>query len=567
MNSFKPCFVIPCYNHGKTIAMVVDTLLEQFNFPIIVVDDGSEIETQQAIQSLSDRVEIVRLKQNQGKGGAVMAGLKQAQHLAYSHVLQIDADGQHDLTLVSQLISESKSHPQAIISGKPVYDESVPKGRLYGRYVTHVCVWLETLSFEIKDSMCGFRSYPVAPLNQVLDKYTIGKRMDFDIEVLVKSFWNDISIRFIDTKVLYPEDGISHFQPLADNVRISKMHTLLILGMLPRIPKLLGRRKRLQKAAGHWSKQQETGTYLGMKILLLIYSLFGRKVFSFCLKPVTYYYSLFAKKAVFASKTYLKQLKHYGQENNIALPNKLTPYSHINSFAETMLDKLAAWKGDFSIDNIRIHNQQDIEQAKTRGCIILGSHLGNLELLRALSREHQGITINALVYTEHAARFNAVMQAVNPASSLNVIEVGEVGPDTAIMLEQKVSAGEWVVIVGDRTSTSVEDKVVWADFLGKPAPFAQGPFILASILKAPVYLLFGLRDEDSQTEQFDLYFEAFKEQINLPRGQREQALQSVVAEYAQRLQFYTLKAPLQWYNFFNFWKLSGKNNGNESAKY
>ena len=102
--------------------------------------------------------------------------------------------------------------------------------------------------------------------------------------------------------------------------------------------------------------------------------------------------------------------------------------------------------------------------------------------------------------------------------------------------------------------------MVWSDFLGKPAPFPQGPFLLASILKAPVYLLFGLRDDSKKEAHFDLYFEQFSEQIKLPRGQREQALQDVVTQYAKRLQFYTLKAPLQWYNFFNFWKLTGTSN-------
>jgi predicted LPLAT superfamily acyltransferase len=152
------------------------------------------------------------------------------------------------------------------------------------------------------------------------------------------------------------------------------------------------------------------------------------------------------------------------------------------------------------------------------------------------------------------------MKAVNPDSSLNIIQVNEIGPVTAIILDQKIEAGEWVVIVGDRTSTSVEEKVVWADFLGKPAPFPQGPFLLASLLKAPVYLLFGLRDDSNKKVHFDLYFERLSEQLLLPRGQRQEALQQVVSQYATRLQFYTLKAPLQWYNFFNFWTLTGTNN-------
>ena len=562
MKAFNPCFIIPCYNHGKTVSAVVDTLALDYQYPIIVIDDGSDAATQKLINSLCDKAEIVSLAKNQGKGGAVIAGLKKAHQLGYSHALQVDADGQHDLTSIVELIKASQEYPQALISGRPIYDESVPKGRLYGRYITHVCVWLETLSFEIKDSMCGFRSYPVQAINDVINTHSLGKRMDFDTEVMVKSFWNDIEIRAINTKVTYPEDGVSHFQPFADNVRISKMHTFLILGMLVRIPKLLTRKKRLQKSLTHWSKQSESGTYYGMKLLLAIYSIFGRQVFKWCLKPVMFYYSLFAKNAISVSNIYLNNLTDYAANNNIELPANLTVFRHLSSFAETMLDKLAAWKGDFSVKNLTIHNDDVIQAAKEheRGAVILGSHLGNLELFRALSKRHENIKINALVFTEHAQRFNAVMKAVNPDSSLNVIQVSKIGPETAIMLDQKIEDGEWVVIVGDRTSASVETKVVWTEFLGKPAPFPQGPFLLASILKAPVYLLFGLRDDSKKEGHFDLYFEHFSEQIKLPRGQREQALQEVVTQYAQRLQFYTLKAPLQWYNFFNFWKLTGTSN-------
>ncbi|MEI6897977.1 MAG: glycosyltransferase [Psychromonas sp.] len=567
MSSFNPCFLIPCYNHGKTLTAIVAQLARDFSYPIIIIDDGSQTETQRIIDSLAPNAKIIRLVANQGKGAAVIAGLKQALQLGFSHALQIDADGQHDLTSLIELIKESKKYPQALISGRPIYDESVPKGRLYGRYITHVCVWLETLSFEIKDSMCGFRSYPVERLNDVINRQHLGKRMDFDTEVMVKSFWSDIEIRSVKTKVIYPVDGLSHFQLFADNVRISKMHTCLLLGMLIRLPRLLTRKNRLQKSLTHWSKQAELGTYYGIKLLLGIYSLFGREIFKCCLNPVILYYSLLSKHSI--SKQYLTHLKIYACAHNIQLPAPLTVSRHLNSFAETMLDKLAAWKGDFSIKNITLHNEDIIREAKSqpRGCVILGSHLGNLELFRALSHRHQDLKINALIFTEHSQRFTAVMEAINPDSSLNVIQVSKIGPETAIILDQKIDAGEWVVIVADRTSASIENKVVWTDFLGKPAPFPQGPFLLASLLKAPVYLLFGLRDERQKEAHFDLYFERFRQQILLPRGQREKAFQEVVTQYAQRLQFYTLKAPLQWYNFFDFWTLTGSRNDKETTKH
>ncbi|WP_019616225.1 glycosyltransferase family 2 protein [Psychromonas ossibalaenae] len=562
MTAFNPCFLIPCYNHGQALTAVVKALSADYDYPIFIVDDGSDLVTKEVIGRLSDIATVVTLIENQGKGGAVIAGIKTASKLGFSHALQIDADGQHDLSALAVLLNESQAHPDALISGRPVYDQSVPKGRLYGRYITHFWVWIETLSFSVKDSMCGFRSYPLTQSMDIIRQEKIGLRMDFDTEIMVKLFWNDVDVRFIKTRVIYPENGISHFDAFRDNVKISKMHTCLFFGMLKRLPKLLTRSKRMALKNKHWSKQEEQGTYYGMKILLSIYSLFGRTAFSMLLKVVMAYYMLTAKESRFSSAQYLDNLRRYASKTGQTLPGKLSVYRHLNSFGQTMLDKLAAWKGDFSTDNLTVHGIEHIEPlAKSdRGIVIIGSHLGNLELCRALSEQYVDLKINALVFTEHAPRFNAMIKAVNPKADLNIIQVNKLGPETAILLDDKIEQGEWVVIVGDRTSTSVEQRSIWADFLGKPAPFPQGPFLLASILKAPVYLLFGLRNEYKKEAHFDVYFEPFSEQIKLPRGRREQALLEVVDLYARRLEHYTMQAPLQWYNFFNFWQLSGKKN-------
>ncbi|OCH03310.1 acyltransferase [Aliivibrio fischeri] len=563
MTNFRPCFLIPCYNHGKTIPAVVESLMS-YGYPMIIVDDGSENETKRILEEVTQQHEsitLITLAENQGKGGAVIAGIEKAYQQSYSHAIQIDADGQHDLEALPKLIAESQEHPTALISGQPIYDESVPKSRLYGRYATHIWVWIETLSFAIKDSMCGFRSYPIGPTINVLERAVIGRRMDFDTEIMVRMYWNETDIRFINTRVIYPEDGISHFDALWDNVKISWMHTKLFFGMLPRIPSLL-KRKPVQE--DHWSSHAERGTILGIQFLLWIYSTFGRKVFSLLLKPVMAYYYLRGDSVKDASDDFIQQVNAYARIKGIQLPEKLTTYRHLVSFGETMLDKLAAWRGDFSDKNLTVHGIEHYQTLAQRekGIVLLGSHLGNLELCRALSRRHTHLKINALVFTEHAERFNTVMKTVNPQSEVNVIQVSKIGPDTAILLQQKIDDGEWIVIVGDRTSVTKENRVIWADFLGKPAPFPQGPFMLASILKQPVYLMFGLRDDTQKDPLFDVYLEPFSEQIILPRGKREEALQEVVQNYAQRLEHFTLKAPSQWYNFFNFWQLTGKKDDN-----
>lgn len=558
MSWFQPCFIIPCYNHGDTVPAIIDAL-QSYTYPIIIVDDGSDQATKAILNQQAQRsqVSVITLTHNQGKGHAVMVAIKQAFKQSYSHAIQIDADGQHDLTAVNALITASRAHPTALISGKPIYDSSVPKSRLYGRYITHFWVWVETLSFVIKDSMCGFRSYPITSIMQTLNQHNFSHRMEFDTEIMVRFYWNNGNIVFIDTKVIYPKGGISHFDALWDNVKISWMHTQLFFGMLPRIPQLL---KRHQLQSQHWSSRGERGTALGIKILLMIYTLLGRKAVNGLLKLVIGYYYLTSKTARHASEQYLQQLQHYATQQQIQLPENLSTYRHLLSFGHTTLDKLAAWKGDYDTDNLTIYGQHHFDHivASNQGVVIIGSHLGNLELCRALSQRHKNIKINALVFTKHAARFNKILKTINPNSTLNLIHVNQLGADTAIILQQKIERGEWVVIVGDRTSVANESRVSWANFLGQTAPFPQGPFILAAVLKTPVYLLFGLRDDSQENPHFNVYFEPFSEQITLPRATRNAALQTVVEHYATRLEHYTLQAPLQWYNFFNFWQLSGK---------
>lgn len=237
-------FVIPNYNHHLVITDTIKALVA-FGLPIILVDDGSNEETQQVLAAIDanfHQVTLIRRAQNGGKGAAVQTGLAAAYLAGWSHALQVDADGQHDLNDVERMLKLSLAHPQALLSGQPIYDDSISTGRYYGRFITHFWVYVETLSIDIKDSMCGFRVYPLAAYHQLTQSSRLGNKMDFDIEVMVKLHWQGVPMRFVKTKVLYPEDGLSHFNVLDDNVLISLMHTRLFFGMLWRLPKIIFRK-------------------------------------------------------------------------------------------------------------------------------------------------------------------------------------------------------------------------------------------------------------------------------------------------------------------------------------
>ncbi|MDH6525642.1 glycosyltransferase family 2 protein [Polynucleobacter sphagniphilus] len=240
----KLCIVIPYYNHPDAIGAVVKQLLPS-NLNIIIVDDGSSADSKKILIPLlqSPQVSLVTRILNGGKGAAVIAGMREALNQGYTHALQVDADGQHDLSKIPELIKLSEENPEMIISGMPVYDDSVPTNRKLWRYATHILVWIHTLSFEIKDSMCGFRIYPLRKTLEVIDsREKFGQRMDFDIEVLVRALWADLHIKQLPVAVRYPIDGVSHFQLFNDNFLITKMHFRLFFGMLMNSPKLLCRK-------------------------------------------------------------------------------------------------------------------------------------------------------------------------------------------------------------------------------------------------------------------------------------------------------------------------------------
>lgn len=558
MNKYRPIILIPCYNHGETVPALLNSL-ESTGLPVLIVDDGSESETARILDEEGKRhfVEVLTLLENGGKGAAVIAGFRRAAECDFSHVIQVDADGQHDVNALPELLGLSQKFPEDLISGKPIYDESVPKSRHYGRYITHVWVWIETLSLSIVDSMCGFRAYPLQKTLMVADRTTLGQRMDFDPDIMVRMYWAGCRIRFFEVGVIYPEQGISHFDVWRDNLLISWMHTRLFFGMFFHIPSLLVRNF---KRNVHWASYTEKGSIWGLKVLLMTYSIFGLRVFEVLMTLVMVYYHATQNCARSASKEYLKQLKSYAKAQGKSLPEGLTSFRHFLSFGRSMLDKLAGWRGDWTMENVTVHGLESYlpYAEKKQGVVVLGAHLGNLELFRALSIQNPELKINALVFTENAVRFNAILKAVNPDSGLNLIPVKEMRPEVAIGLKEKLDQGEMVVVMGDRTSVSKEKRVVYANFLGRPAPFPQGAFILASALNVPTFLFLGCRSGTKYKPHFELYVELFRESMSLDRNRRMEALSDVVQAYADRLTYYAMKVPLQWYNFYNFWELSNE---------
>jgi predicted LPLAT superfamily acyltransferase len=554
----KSCVIIPVYNHGEALAGTVDRL-SAYRLPTIIIDDGSDSATRDAIAVVVSRygLDLVTLPENRGKGAAVEAGMRAAWGKGYTHAIQLDADGQHDVNDIETFLERARKSPDALVTGVPQFDDSIPRGRYYGRLITRFWVCIETLSLNIPDTMCGFRVYPLESCIDLLEERKLGRRMDFDTEIAVRLFWRGVDLLAVPTRVTYPQTGISHFRLWRDNWLITRMHTVLFFGMLIRLPMLVSR--KLGARPHHWSRLRERGGTLGLKILFATYRIFGRRTFRLLLYPVMTYFYLTSPQARRASGDYLRRVERQLEKEGHRPARRLSSFRHFIEFGESILDKTATWSGEVSKVQVRHINPAvyDDLQRKGRGGIFIGSHLGYLEALRAFGGIVSGMTVNALVFTRHSLKFMEFLEEANPKAVEHLIQVDTIGPETIGRLNAKIDAGEWIAMVADRTPVSQERRAIYCDFLGSEAPFPQGPFILAALLKCPVYLLFCLKIED----RYNVYLEPFADPLELPRQTRHEDLHRAVTHYAKQLERRCLTAPYQWFNFFDFWEKSQPQNG------
>jgi len=546
------CAVVPAYNHWRELPSILERL-RAAGLTVYVIDDGSGTAAAAAIAALHDPaggVEVHRLPVNQGKGAAVSHGFALAWDAGFSHAAQVDADGQHDLDALPDLLAASASRPEALISGHPIYDASIPRGRRIGRWVTHVWVWIETLSLQISDSMCGFRVYPLMAVRALLARAAVGTRMDFDTEIMVRLFRAGVPVAMVPVRVIYPPENTSNFRLLADNWLITRMHTRLMLEMPAW---LLTRRIRDGNRGGdhafarppHWSGLGERGAWLGLWLSAWTARLLGRRGCLVLLAPVVLWFMLAGRAQRHASRQFLTRAT--GRE-----PSTWMVYRHFMSFAARALDAFRAWTGRIPVAAVIVGDPALLAamRANPAGAVMVVAHIGNVELARASLDSDLQERMTILVHTRHAVNYNRLLRTYRPDMARNLMQVTDIGPETAIALKERAEQGGWIVLAGDRTPVGGGGRTARVSFLGKDAAFALGPWIVASLLRCPVYLL-SCMDTGNGTWRVDL--EKFADAIVLPRADRDGALRGYAARYAARLEALAREAPLQWYNFFDFW--------------
>ena len=297
----------------------------------------------------------------------------------------------------------------------------------------------------------------------------------------------------------------------------------------------------------HWARMGEAGVILGLRVLLFAYRRFGRRPFRTLLLPVMVYFYLRRSVARRASQEFLARL--VGPARFLARHGR--SFRHFLAFGECALDKLLAWSGELPLDAVKMHGIEPLlaQIAGGQGVLLLLTHLGNPEVSRVLGKREAGLKMTVLIHTKHTVRFNRLLATLSPESQVDLVQVTEVTAATAILLQERIARGEAVAIAADRVPVSADPRVVRVPFLGAPASFPVGPFLLGNLLGCPAYLLVCLRCADG----YHLHVEPFALPPGLPRSRREALLTDAAARFAARLEHYCRLAPFQWFNFYPFW--------------
>ncbi|MDR2841658.1 MAG: hypothetical protein LBV52_00465 [Spirochaetaceae bacterium] len=314
-------------------------------------------------------------------------------------------------------------------------------------------------------------------------------------------------------------------------------------------------------ASLHWSKQKEEASGWQLKLLLFMVRVLPLVFVKLCAYIVSFFYFIFCRRFRRESKRFFDNVALFTGNKKL----RKNSFKHCLSFSLAIIEKMEAWSGKIYLDRVHFKND-DINilvagLEKKQGALLICSHLGNAELLRALADFNRtGVSRNvpviSIVDIAVSPHFMRMIKELNPKANINIISSNDISAGTAIMLEQHIKDGGLVVIAGDRTSANTSKNNMTLPFLGKDAVFANGPFFLALLLKTDVYFIFALRQKDiTLFPQYDMFVKKSSVQLACSRKERDSRIKELACEFALCLEAHCTEHPLQWYNFYNFWSI------------
>ena len=306
-----------------------------------------------------------------------------------------------------------------------------------------------------------------------------------------------------------------------------------------------------------WDKARERGSVRGMRFMIWCLRLFGIRTARLVSEPAILYYFLTGRSARKASREYLRRVAAF-PEGLRALggePNAWTSWMHFRTFGHSLLDRTCFWAGLGDRFEVDFPARAELARplAEKRGALLLGAHLGSIDVLRALVTK-KSTPVNILMFADNAQKLHAVLKSIDPSLDFRAIQIEPGSIQFVLDLQACIARGEFVALLGDRPELASEKRTARASFLGAQAAFPLGPLWIAHLLECPVYLLFALKRAQNS---YEVCLEPFAERILLDREHRERDLQLWLERYVRRLEAQCLSTPLQWFNFYDFWSTDG----------
>lgn len=521
----RPVVVIPVKDNVATVAEVVRRA--GAHLPVIVVDDGSTDGSGAACEGLAT---VLRHRVNQGKGQALLSAMRHAYAQGYTHVICLDADGQHDPDDVPAFRDAVTREPEAIWVG--VRDLSgAPGVSQFGRRFSNFWIWVEC-GWTVGDSQCGFRAYPIAP---VLSLPLGGSRYDMEVEVLTRAVWAGTPIRDIPCRVYYPpkEERVSSFRPLVDNWRISWMNARLVVGRILWPPRWIPR----MRTGPRWTGRSR-GSPLGWKAILVALRLTGRWPAYAMVLVVAVWFRLFSTTP---------SIRAYAER----VPGVSILRIYVN-FALSMVDRfLYLQQGPAAFDYVEEASVDPVRDAwdKPEGAILLTAHFGNPEVAgtgtRTVERRGRMRIVRFSAPGDHGV---AALEGMPVLFRPKFIHINQTEGFASMTILRELRAGAIVAIHGDRSDGQ---KTLPVKLRGTIVQLPVGPWMLAALANVPVYIM-GCFKEGIR------FYRVVAEAPIRPhfdrRRPREEQLQEWVQTYAEALDRWIDRWPEQWYNFHEFFE-------------
>ncbi len=536
--AFHPVVVIPSKDNVGTIAAVA-AACRAHELDVLVVDDGCVDGTGDAARAVPGVTVLVH-PHNLGKGAALNTAFHHAWRQGFTHAICLDADGQHDPADLPRFVEACRADPWTIHAG--VRDMSTAPGRSqFGMRFSNWWTWVET-GHRLGDTQCGFRAYPLEP---VLSLGLGDGRYEWEVEVLVRSLWRGVAVRDLPCNVFYPpeEERVSSFRPFWDNLRISLLNTRLVVLRVLWPPTWIN---RVPPPGGSW-KGRHLGSMWGWRFFLGMIRLLGRGPTHAAMIVMSAFYLIFAGSHRRGVLAYLRRAQAAG------LP--VTPgWGHawriFHAFACSIVDRfvlLVRGPDAFTI----VHEQTATAKRtlETQGAIFLTAHMGNPDLgATALQTVEFQRPVAVLQFTAGDDPYMTLLREFLPEGQAPRVISLNAGEDLASLeVIRALRRGEIVAIKGDRV---VDERTVEVELLGAPVRLPTGPFLLAALSKAPLFVL-GCFHEGGGAyrviagEPWELRFTG--------RGQRDADLARWTQRFASQLEAWARRYPHQWYNFHDPW--------------